>query len=169
MVMKIHGLLFKLGLELDVFVGSALVNTYLKFGLVREAYRVFEELPVRDVVLWNAMVNGFVQIGRFEEALRVFRRMEGNRVVPCRYTVTGVLSIFSVMGDFDNGRAVHGFVTKMGYESGVVVSNALIDMYGKCKCVGDVLSVFEMMDEIYIFHGTRSCRFMNGVVIIMEL
>ncbi|KAG5137467.1 hypothetical protein JHK82_022198 [Glycine max] len=80
MVMKIHGLLFKLGLELDVFVGSALVNTYLKFGLVKEAYRVFEELPVRDVVLWNAMVNGFVQIGRFEEALRVFRRMEGNRV-----------------------------------------------------------------------------------------
>ena len=39
----------------------------------------------------------------------------------------------------------------MGYESGVVVSNALIDMYGKCKCVGDALSVFEMMDEIDIF------------------
>lgn len=150
-VTKIHGLMFKVGLELDVFVGSALVNTYLKFRFVGEAYRVFEELPVRDVVLWNAMVNGFVQIGRFEEALRVFRRMEGNRVVPCRYTVTGVLSIFSVMGDFDNGRAVHGFVTKMGYESGVVVSNALIDMYGKCKCVGDALSVFEMMDEIDIF------------------
>lgn len=103
MVMKIHGLLFKLGLELDVFVGSALVNTYLKFGLVKEAYRVFEELPVRDVVLWNAMVNGFAQIGRFEEALGVFRRMGGNGVVPCRYTVTGVLSIFSMMGDFDNG------------------------------------------------------------------
>ena len=103
MVMKIHGLLFKLGLELDVFVGSALVNTYLKFGLVRETDRVFDELPVRADVLLNAVVNWFVQIGRFGLACRVFRRMEGNRVVPCRYTVTGVLSIFSMMGDFDNG------------------------------------------------------------------
>lgn len=150
-VRKIHGLLFKFGLESDVFVGSALVITYLKFGTVEDAHEVFEALPVRDVVLWNAMVNGYAQIGRFEEALVVFRRMEREGVIPCRYTVTGVLSIFSMTGDFDSGRAVHGFVTKRGYESSVVVSNALIDMYGKCKCVGDALSVFEVMVERDIF------------------
>ncbi|CAJ1935862.1 unnamed protein product [Sphenostylis stenocarpa] len=161
-VKKIHGLLFKLGLELDVFVGSALVITYLKFGLVGDAYEVFEELPVRDVVLWNAMVNGYAQIGRFEEALVVFRRMGGNGVVPCTYTVTGVLSIFSVMGNFDCGRSVHGFVTKMGYESSVVVSNALIGMYGKCKCVSDALSVFEVMVERDIFSW-------NSIISVHEL
>ncbi|KAL5054677.1 hypothetical protein RYX36_035359 [Vicia faba] len=150
-VKKIHGLLFKLGLELDVFVGSALVNTYLKFGLVVDAHEVFEGLPVRDVVLWNSMVNGYAQIGHFEEALWMFRRMGENGVVPCKYTVTGVLSICSVMGDFDNGRVVHGFVTKMGYAASVVVSNALIDMYGKCKCASDALDVFEVMDEKDIF------------------
>ena len=149
-VKKTHGLLFKFGLELDVFVGSALVNTYLKFGLVVEAHEVFEEFPVRDLVLWNSMVNGYAQIGRFEEALEVFRRMGEKGVVPCWYTVTGVLSIFSVIGDFDNGRAVHGFVIKMGYDSSVV-SNALIDMYGKCKCIDDALNVFEVMDEKDIF------------------
>jgi pentatricopeptide repeat protein len=150
-VKMIHGLLFKLGLELDVFVGSALVNTYLKFGLVVDAHEVFEELPVRDVVLWNSMVNGYAQIGHFEEALGMFRRMVENGMVPCRYTVTGVLSIYSVVGDFDNGRGVHGFVIKMGYDSGVVVSNALIDMYGKCKCASDAWNVFEAMDEKDVF------------------
>ncbi|XP_058731302.1 pentatricopeptide repeat-containing protein At3g14730 [Vicia villosa] len=150
-VRKIHGLLFKLGLELDVFVGSALVNTYLKFGLVVDAYEVFEGLPVRDVVLWNSMVNGYAQIGCFEEALWMFRRMAENGVVPCKFTVTGVLSIYSVIGDLDNGRVVHGFVTKMGYASSVVVSNALIDMYGKCKYASDALRVFEVMDEKDIF------------------
>ena len=35
-IRKVHRLLFKLGLDLDVFVGSALVNTYLKFGLMDE-------------------------------------------------------------------------------------------------------------------------------------
>ncbi|KAI4295401.1 hypothetical protein L6164_035450 [Bauhinia variegata] len=150
-VKKTHGLVFKLGLELDVFVGSALVNTYLKIELIVEAQKVFEELPVRDVVLWNSMVNGFAQIGRFHEALEVFRRMRENGVIPSRYTVTGVLSIFSMIEDFDNGRIVHGFVTKMGYDSGVAVSNALIDMYGKCKCVSVALNIFEAMDAKDIF------------------
>ena len=146
-VWKIHGMLFKLGLELDVFVGSALVNSYLKFGFVEEAQEVFEELPVKDIVLWNAMVNGYAVIGRFDEALKVFRIMGKEGVVSNRFTVSGVLSIFAVKGDFDNGRAVHAFVIKMRYDIGIAVSNALIDMYGKCKCIEAVLSIFEMMVE----------------------
>ncbi|CAK8541668.1 unnamed protein product [Lathyrus sativus] len=56
-VKKIHGLLFKLGLELYVFVGSALVNTYLKFELVADAHEVFEELPVRDLGKTNTTLS----------------------------------------------------------------------------------------------------------------
>ena len=44
-------------------VNSALVNCYLKLGLMEHAKVAFEELPIRDVVLWNAMVNGCAQIG----------------------------------------------------------------------------------------------------------
>ncbi|KAF3438309.1 hypothetical protein FNV43_RR21071 [Rhamnella rubrinervis] len=150
-VWKIHGMLFKLGLELDVFVGSALVNMYLKFGFVEEAQVVFEELPVKDIVLWNAMVNGYAVIGRFDEALKVFRIMGKEGVVSSRFTVTGVLSIFAAKGDFDNGRAVHAFVIKMRYDIGIAVSNALIDMYGKCKCIQEALLIFEMMVEKDIF------------------
>ena len=68
-----------------------------------DAHEEFEELPVRDVVLWNSMVNGYVQIVRFEEALWMFRRMGENGMIPCKSAVTGVLSIYSVIGDFDNG------------------------------------------------------------------
>lgn len=150
-VRKIHGLLFKFELELDVYVGSALVNTYLKFGLMGDAQQVFGKMPEKDVVLWNAMVNGYAQIGRFDEALGLFRTMSEEGVVPSSFTVTGVLSIFAVIGDFNNGRAVHGFVVKMGYDSGVAVLNVLIDFYGKCKCTGDAFEIFEMMDEKDIF------------------
>jgi pentatricopeptide repeat protein len=150
-VRKIHGLLFKLGLELDVFIGSALVHTCLKFGLMEEAQEVFEGLPIRDVVLWNAMVNGYSQTGRFDEALGIFRRMGEEGIVPNRFTVTGVLSVLAFMEELYNGRAIHGFAMRMGYVSGVAVSNALIDMYGKCRCIGHALEIFEMMDEKDIF------------------
>ncbi|KAM6559564.1 hypothetical protein CsatA_028803 [Cannabis sativa] len=161
-VRKIHGLLFKLGLDLDIFVGSALVNTYLKFGLMEYAQQVFVKMPEKDVVLWNAMVNGYAQIGCFDEALEMFRIMSREGfVVPSSYTVTGVLSIFAVTGDIYNGRGVHGFVVKMGYDSGVTVLNVLIDVYGKCKCNNDALNIFEMMNEKDIFSW-------NSIISVLE-
>ncbi|KAI8571372.1 hypothetical protein RHMOL_Rhmol01G0114700 [Rhododendron molle] len=148
---KVHGLVFKFGLEWDVFVGSALVHLYLRFGFAEEAYQVFDELPVRDVVLWNAMINGFAQTGQFGLALEVYKEMGEEGVTPNKFTVTGILSAISMMGDLNNGRAIHGFVVKMDYDSGVAVMNALVDMYGKCKCLNDALKIFEMIPEKDIF------------------
>ncbi|EOY26070.1 Pentatricopeptide repeat (PPR) superfamily protein, putative [Theobroma cacao] len=150
-VRKIHGLVFKLSLDLDLYVGSGLVKCYLKFLFTEDAEKVFDELLVRDVVLWNAMVNGYAQVGRFDEALGMFRKMCLEGVEMSSFTVTGVLSVFAMIGDFENGRAVHGVVMKMGYDSSITVSNALIDMYGKCKFVGEALEIFKMMAERDIF------------------
>ncbi|KAJ6699547.1 hypothetical protein OIU79_012749 [Salix purpurea] len=150
-VKKIHGLVFKLGLDLDMYVGSSLVSSYLKSELIKEARELFDEMPERDVVLWNSMVNGYAQIGQFDEALRVCREMSQEGVLMSKFTVSGVLSVFSVRGDFANGRLVHGFMIKMGFDSCVSVCNALIDMYGKCRRVVDALEIFEKMNEKDIF------------------
>ncbi|XWS14174.1 hypothetical protein CRYUN_Cryun36dG0100800 [Craigia yunnanensis] len=154
-VRKIHGLVFKLGLDLDLYVGSGLVKCYLKFIFMKDAEKVFDELLVRDVVLWNAMVNGYAQVGQFDEALGVFSKMCSEGVEMSSFTVTGVLSAFAMIGCVENGKSVHGVVVKMGYGSSIVVSNALIDMYGKCKCVGEALKIFKMMDvrDIYSWNS----------------
>ncbi|KAF2305413.1 hypothetical protein GH714_005057 [Hevea brasiliensis] len=150
-VKNIHGLAFKLGLELDVFVGSALISAYLKFELMDEAHELFDRMPERDVVLWNSMVNGCAQTGKFNEALGIFRKMRKEGVTISGFTATGVLSVFAVTGDFDKGRMVHGFVIKIGFGSDVSICNALIDMYGKCKFVANALEIFETMDDRDIF------------------
>ena len=78
--------------------------------------------------------------------------MNEESIIPSRFTVSGVLSVFfAVMGDLNNGKIIHGFSMKMGCDSGVVVSNSLIDMYGKCKCIEDALEIFEMMKGNDIF------------------
>lgn len=146
-VKRIHGLVFKLGLEFDFYVGSSLVHSYLKCGSSTDALDVFDELPERDVVIWNAMINGFSQTGELDKSLEVFRRMVEDGIIPNRFTVTGILSIFATAGDVHSGRAIHGFVIKMGYDLAIAISNALIDMYGKCKCIMDAVRVFTSMLE----------------------
>ncbi|PIN21489.1 hypothetical protein CDL12_05793 [Handroanthus impetiginosus] len=145
---NIHGLLFKLGLDFDLFIGSALVHCYLKFELMNDALEVFGGLPVKDdIVLWNAMINGYVQIGEFNKALMIFRRMADDGLIPKPFTVTGVLSALALAGEVYNGKLFHAFAIKMGYDLGVEVLNALIDMYGKCGQLADALVVFENMIE----------------------
>ena len=56
-----------------------------------------------------------------------------------------------MIGDLNNGRIIHGFAMKMGCESSVVVSNSLIDMYRKYKCIENALEIFEMMRGNDIF------------------
>ncbi|KAF6167016.1 hypothetical protein GIB67_041271 [Kingdonia uniflora] len=152
-VWKIHADLFKVGLANDEYVVSSLINFYLKFSFMVEAWRLFDELGEgkRDVVLWNAMINGYAKIGGFNMAFQVFGRMVEEGVTPSKFTVTGIISIFSMTRDVSNGRAVHGFVKKIGYESDEVVSNSLIDMYGKCKLLGDADWIFVEMPKRDIF------------------
>lgn len=150
-VRKIHGMVFKLGFDLDLYVGSALVKCYLNFLFMENAEKVFNELSESDSVLWNAMVNGYAQLGRFADALGVFERMWKEGVLVTRFTVTGVLSVFALIGDVSNGRAIHAFLVKMGYDSAVAVSNALIDMYGKCNFISDAIKTFETMHENDIY------------------
>ncbi|CAH9058814.1 unnamed protein product, partial [Cuscuta europaea] len=152
---SIHGLVFTFGLDFDSFVGSALVHSYLTFGLTEDAEEVFDELSLRDdVVLWNAMINGYSQTGNFDKAMEVFTwMMTDDGVSPNRFTITGVLSALSnIESSVHKGREMHGFIKRKGYDEGsVAVSNALIDMYGKCKRASDALGVFEMMCEKDIF------------------
>ncbi|KAM0021312.1 putative tetratricopeptide-like helical domain superfamily [Helianthus debilis subsp. tardiflorus] len=160
----IHGLVFKFGLDHDLFVGSAVVHGYLRFELLGDAHQVFDEMPERDVVLWNAMINGYAQIGEFPNALECLRKLRVDGNVPSRFTVTGILSVITVKGDVYNGKAVHGFVIKMGYFSGVAVCNALIDMYGKCKCFLDAFGIFELLaiKDIYSWNSIIGVHQQSG-------
>ena len=129
---------FKFGSKLDEFVSSPLVNSYLKFGAVDEAYEVFHELPTRNVVLQNAMINGYVHIREFRMAFEVFWGMKEDEAMLSNFMVTRFVSALAI-GDLDNGLAIHGIVMKIGYESFLAVSNLLINMYKKCKCIDMVV------------------------------
>ncbi|XP_057487287.1 pentatricopeptide repeat-containing protein At1g03540-like [Actinidia eriantha] len=59
----------------DVIVESALVDLYAKCGCIDFAYRIFVQMPVRNLIKLNSMICGFAQIGRVGEALRMFNEM----------------------------------------------------------------------------------------------
>ncbi|KAK1387809.1 Pentatricopeptide repeat-containing protein [Heracleum sosnowskyi] len=141
----IHGLVIKVGLIRDVFVGCSAFDMYAKTGFREDARKVFDEMPERNLATWNAVISNNVGDGRGREGVWTFiefRRIggEGNSITLC-----AVFNACSDLKDLVLGRQVHGFVVRSGLSGDVSVRNGMIDFYGKCRDVVAAELVFDGM------------------------
>jgi pentatricopeptide repeat protein len=56
---SVHGLVVRVGVEDDGFVGTALVGSYAACRRVGDARRVFEGMWDRDIVAWGVMLDRY--------------------------------------------------------------------------------------------------------------
>lgn len=68
-------------LGLNGITGNALVNMYAKCGCLGEARKVFDEIPLKNVICWTSMVCGYVHCGMLDEARELFDRSPTKDVV----------------------------------------------------------------------------------------
>ncbi|KAA8541104.1 hypothetical protein F0562_025067 [Nyssa sinensis] len=145
----VHGIAVKMSLILDVFVGNALIAMYGKCGFVKEAVKVFEYMPERNLVSWNSMICGFSENGFSQECFDVFREMlvgeEG--LIPDVATLVTILPVCAGEENVEMGKMVHGLVVKLGLDHELMVSNALMDMYAKCGFLSKAHALFEKNDN----------------------
>ncbi|CAL0325943.1 unnamed protein product [Lupinus luteus] len=142
---KMHCCILKMGFVNDVFVAASLINLYSRFRGLDSAYKVFVEMPVRDVGSWNAMISGFCRNGNAAEALDVLSKMKGEGLKMDKVTVSSILPVCARSNDIVSGLLIHLYVIKHGLEEDVFVSNALINMYSKFGRLRDSQRIFDCM------------------------
>ncbi|KAF9601669.1 hypothetical protein IFM89_021721 [Coptis chinensis] len=144
---QIHCLAVKNGLLSFVAVGNALVTMYAKCGNLEEALRTFELLGEKNSVTWSAMITGYAQGGDSDKALRLFSEMQFSGLTPSKFTLVGVLNACSNASAIVEGKQVHDYILKLGFESQVFIRTALVDMYAKCGCTCDARKGFDQLHE----------------------
>ncbi|RXI07841.1 hypothetical protein DVH24_009872 [Malus domestica] len=135
----------EIGFDSNCFVGSALVDFYAKYGLVEDARHAFDFLLCRDLVLWNVMVNCYASSSLAVGAFRVFNLMRLEGVQGDEFTFSSLLSSCRRFGSCEPGKQVHGIIIRQAFDSDVLVSSALVDMYAKNDSIGDASKVFDAM------------------------
>lgn len=142
----IHVYVIKNGLDFDIFVSNALINTYAKIGCIEDAQRVFDGMEIRDLVSWNSIVSAYEQAGEPSTALYLFGEMRKNSFQPDKLTFVSLASVAAQCGSFQNGRAMHGSATRRGWIlEDIFVGNALIDMYAKLGRIDYAQKMFHTM------------------------
>ncbi|XP_057976510.1 putative pentatricopeptide repeat-containing protein At3g47840 [Malania oleifera] len=142
---SLHGYSVKTGLVNSVFVGSALVDMYMKMGKISEGCRFFNEMPERNVVTWTAVITGLVRYGYNKEGLVFFSEISRSNADYDSYTYAIALKACADSGALNSGRAIHTQTMKKGFDVSSFVANSLATMYNKCGKLNYGLRLFEKM------------------------
>ncbi|PQM33915.1 pentatricopeptide repeat-containing protein [Prunus yedoensis var. nudiflora] len=144
---QIHCLAVKNGLISFVSVENALVSMYAKCGSLDDALRTFKMSGDKNSITWSAMITGFAQSGDSQKALDLFSHMHFSGVMPSEFTFVGVINACSDIGALEEGKQVHSYSLKLGFEFQIYIMTALVDMYAKCGNVSDARKGFDYLRE----------------------
>ncbi|XP_055811635.1 pentatricopeptide repeat-containing protein At5g42450, mitochondrial [Solanum dulcamara] len=86
---QFHAMSMKLGLQSNVYVGSALLDLYVKLTSVEEARVVFEDTHEPNVVSYTTLLCGYLKEQRFDEAMEIFRIIPERNVVSWNAMISG--------------------------------------------------------------------------------
>lgn len=146
---QVHSVGIKLGLQSNEFCESGFINLYFKAGDLENAHKVFDENPDRKLGSWNAIISGLSQAGLAKDAVDMFVRMKRNGFAPDGVTMVSVISSCGSIGDLDLAIQLHKCVLQIPFmdRTDILLSNSLIDMYGKCGRMELAYKVFEAMED----------------------
>ncbi|KAH7277126.1 hypothetical protein KP509_39G035400 [Ceratopteris richardii] len=138
-------------LRKDVVLGTALMDMYIKCGVLSKAREVFDGLPVRDVVTWNALMTGYNNQGKSEDTVKSFELMHHEGISPDEISFLCCLKAYSKLGALEQGIQVHDQITSMGLlEKNVVLGTAVVSMYISCGALAKAQQVLQELPVGYL-------------------
>ncbi|XP_062025168.1 pentatricopeptide repeat-containing protein At5g43790-like [Rosa rugosa] len=143
----IHECIRREGWELDVKLGTALIDLYGTCGKTEEALAVFDRMEEKNTFTWNALIKGFALAKSGEEAVWWFGRMEQEGFGADEVTLVELLSACSHSGLVDVGRQIFSSLSngKYGFLPSVKHYACMIDLLARAGCLEDAFKCLREM------------------------
>eukprot|EP01018_Ginkgo_biloba_P030827 Gb_14948 [translate_table: standard] len=145
---QLHAHLLKSGTDIkNVFLNNNLVVMYTKCGAIEDARQVFEKMAVRNEFSWTAIIEGYARQEYPMQALALFYQMQKAGAHPDHFIFPIVIKVCAGLEALHQGKEIHDYLIKTGFESNVFSGSALVNMYAKCGELEDARQVFDKMPE----------------------
>lgn len=144
--MKIHGRVIKNCLDLDVFVGTCLIDMYAKCGRLDDALLLFSQVPRKSAIPWNAVISSHGVHGHGEKALKLFKDMLDEGVKPDHVTFVSLLSACSHSGLVDEGQSYfHMMQEQYRIKPNLKHYGCMVDLLGRAGHLNKAYSFIDNM------------------------
>ncbi|KAL4348829.1 hypothetical protein GQ457_17G004880 [Hibiscus cannabinus] len=121
----VHGHALKNGFEVDKFINNSLIHMYGSCGDIVYARRVFDGMPMKNIVSWNTMLDGYAKCGDMALARQVFDLMSQRDVVSWSSLIDGYVK----SGDYKEALAVFEEMRVLGPKANEVTMVSVL-----CAC-----------------------------------
>ncbi|CAI9111579.1 OLC1v1011836C1 [Oldenlandia corymbosa var. corymbosa] len=120
-VLKACSSLKSLGTYLDLHVVNGLVRAYSVSAGLRDARKVFDESPHKNLSIWTTMISGYAQGDSGALAIELFHRMISQGFEPNAVTLSSVLSACAQSGGLSVGKQIHSYIKENNLELGALL------------------------------------------------
>lgn len=98
---EVHTYAIRRSYDQNIYVATAIIDTYAKLGFIQGAQRVFDQSKGRSLVIWTAIISAYAAHGDASSALDLYAQMLNSRVQPDPVTLTSVLAACAHSGLVD--------------------------------------------------------------------
>ncbi|KAJ8772902.1 hypothetical protein K2173_028079 [Erythroxylum novogranatense] len=145
---QFHAFIVKYRIDQELSIGNALCSLYSKFGILKSAVKAFRRVRDKDVISWTAVISACVENGAAAMGLRFFIEMLNEDVKPNEVTLTTVLSLCCLIMSLGLGKQVHSLSIKLSYGSNRRLTNSIMYLYLKCRCIKEAEYLFSTMETV---------------------
>ncbi|CAK9314198.1 unnamed protein product [Citrullus colocynthis] len=138
----LHAHAVKSGMELDAFLGNALLSMYAEHNQIDAAQNVFEKMRGLDVISWNTMISALAQSKFRVKAYELFVMMCESEIKFNSYTMISLLALCKDGSDLAFGQSIHGFAIKNGLDINTSLNTSLTEMYINCGDEASATNLF---------------------------
>ena len=140
---ELHGFSIRHCFDQNIYVGTAIVDTYSKSGSISYAENVFTSMHERNPITYTTMMLGYGQHGMGERALSLFNSMLEAGHKPDTVTFVAILSACGHAGMVDEGiKIFHSMEEAHKIKPSTEHYCCIIDMLGR---VGRVIEAYELI------------------------
>ncbi|XP_015891730.3 pentatricopeptide repeat-containing protein At2g13600-like [Ziziphus jujuba] len=143
---QVHTGIVKYGIPDDIVLSTSLVDMYAKCGDTDAAFRVFEAMPIKNLVSWNSLIGGCARNGRAMRALEMFNRMTETGTKPDEVTFINLLWACGHGGLVEEGeKHFDSMVRKYGILAGLEHYACMVDLYGRAGQLEKAYKLIKVM------------------------
>ncbi|KAG0475927.1 hypothetical protein HPP92_012768 [Vanilla planifolia] len=142
----VHRLIIKSGIQVDVKLGTSLVEMYARCGDIDNSLLAFCSMSAKDSLTWSAMILGLANHGLAIDAMELFSKMISEGVKPHDTAFVGVLSACNHAGHVGEGKAhfdsmskIYGITPKMEHYG------CMVDLLGRSGHIEEARMVIVSM------------------------
>lgn len=144
----LHQYIKEIKFEINVTLGTALLDMYGKCGCIEKAVQVFNSMRIsqKNILSWNSMISGLAFNGFGKQALLLFFKMQIEGPTPNETTFIAVLSACSHSGLIIEGGWIFKLMTeKYQIKPQVEHYGCVVDLLGRGGLIKEALEFIERM------------------------